>query len=116
REGVTTRRVARRIREPRRQHKRTRRCRSDRRQYACGVPARRTEKAQEKAQEEAEEMNVSVLVGNVLDVPADVLISTANPWLQMTGGVNLAIILRPQGELVQEELQRHLQGALTRYV
>src|SRR5262249_22888627 len=61
-------------------------------------------------------MNIEVLVGNVLDVPADVLISTANPWLQMTGGVNLAIILRPQGELVQEELQRHLQVALTRYV
>jgi O-acetyl-ADP-ribose deacetylase (regulator of RNase III) len=55
-----------------------------------------------------EEMNVSVLAGDVLDVPADVLISTANPWLQMTGGVNLAIILRPKGELVHEELQRHL--------
>ena len=41
-------------------------------------------------------------------VPADVLISTANPWLQMTGGVNLKIILRPQGEFVHEELQRHL--------
>jgi hypothetical protein len=40
--------------------------------------------------------------------PADVLVSTANPWLQMTGGVNLKIILRPQGELVHEELQRHL--------
>ena len=34
-------------------------------------------------------MEIDVLVGNVLDVPADVLISTANPWLQMTGGVNL---------------------------
>ena len=50
-------------------------------------------------------MNVSVLVGDVLDVPADVLISTANPWLQMTGGVNLAIILRPKGEDVHAELQ-----------
>ncbi len=53
-------------------------------------------------------MNIEVLAGNILDVPADVLISTANPWLQMTGGVNLAIIVRPQGEAVYEELQRHL--------
>src|SRR4051794_6946362 len=53
-------------------------------------------------------MKIDVLVGDVLDVPADVLIATANPWLQMTGGVNLAIILRPRGELVHEELQRYL--------
>jgi O-acetyl-ADP-ribose deacetylase (regulator of RNase III) len=53
-------------------------------------------------------MRIEVLVGDVLDVPADVLVSTANPWLQMTGGVNLKIILRPKGEFVQEELQRHL--------
>jgi O-acetyl-ADP-ribose deacetylase (regulator of RNase III) len=52
-------------------------------------------------------MEIQVLVGDVLDVPADVLISTANPWLQITGGVNLKIILRPQGEFVHEELQRH---------
>jgi O-acetyl-ADP-ribose deacetylase (regulator of RNase III) len=61
-------------------------------------------------------MDVEVLVGDVLDVPADVLISTANPWLQMTGGVNLKIILRPQGELVHEELQRHLRATGRRYV
>ncbi len=61
-------------------------------------------------------MKIEVVVGDVLDVPADVLISTANPWLQMTGGVNLAIILRPRGEVVQEELQRHLNDAGTRYV
>lgn len=53
-------------------------------------------------------MKIDVLVGDVLAVAADVLISTANPWLQMTGGVNLAIILRPKGELVHEELQRYL--------
>jgi O-acetyl-ADP-ribose deacetylase (regulator of RNase III) len=53
-------------------------------------------------------MDVSVLAGNILDVPADVLISTANPWLQMTGGVNLAIILRPRGEQVYDELQQYL--------
>jgi O-acetyl-ADP-ribose deacetylase (regulator of RNase III) len=61
-------------------------------------------------------MEVEVLVGDVLGVPADVLISTANPWLQMTGGVNLKIILRPRGEFVQEELQRHLRAAGRRYV
>jgi O-acetyl-ADP-ribose deacetylase (regulator of RNase III) len=61
-------------------------------------------------------MEIEVLVGDVLDVPADVLISTANPWLQMTGGVNLKIILRPQGELVHEELQRHLRATGNRYV
>jgi O-acetyl-ADP-ribose deacetylase (regulator of RNase III) len=61
-------------------------------------------------------MKIEVLVGDVLDVPADVLIATANPWLQMTGGVNLAIILRPRGEFVHEGLQRHLRDAGTRYV
>jgi O-acetyl-ADP-ribose deacetylase (regulator of RNase III) len=61
-------------------------------------------------------MEVEVLVGDVLDVPADVLISTANPWLQMTGGVNLKIILRPRGELVHEELQAHLRTTGGRYV
>jgi O-acetyl-ADP-ribose deacetylase (regulator of RNase III) len=61
-------------------------------------------------------MNVSVLVGDVLNEPADVLISTANPWLQMTGGVNLAIILRPRGELVCDELQRYLPATKPRMV
>jgi O-acetyl-ADP-ribose deacetylase len=61
-------------------------------------------------------MEVEVLVGDVLDVPADVLISTANPWLQMTGGVNLKIILRPRGELVYEELQQYLRATGHRYV
>jgi O-acetyl-ADP-ribose deacetylase (regulator of RNase III) len=61
-------------------------------------------------------MKIEVLVGDVLDVPADVLISTANPWLQMTGGVNLKIILRPQGERVQDELQHYLQATGRRYV
>jgi O-acetyl-ADP-ribose deacetylase (regulator of RNase III) len=61
-------------------------------------------------------MKIEVLVGNVLDVPADVLISTANPWLQMTGGVNLGIIVRPQGEFVYEELQRYLRASGRRFV
>jgi O-acetyl-ADP-ribose deacetylase (regulator of RNase III) len=61
-------------------------------------------------------MQIEILVGDVLDVAADVLISTANPWLQMTGGVNLAIILRPQGEFVHEELQRYLRDSGKRHV
>lgn len=61
-------------------------------------------------------MNIEILTGNIIDVPADVLVSTANPWLQMTGGVNLAIIVRPRGEFVHEELQRHLLASSNRYV
>src|SRR4051812_21569415 len=61
-------------------------------------------------------MEIEILVGDVLDVRADVLISTANPWLQMTGGVNLKIILRPQGEFVHEELQRYLRATGRPYV
>jgi O-acetyl-ADP-ribose deacetylase (regulator of RNase III) len=61
-------------------------------------------------------MEIDVLVGDILDVPADVLISTANPWLQMTGGVNLKIILRPRGEFVYEELQQYLRETGKRYV
>jgi O-acetyl-ADP-ribose deacetylase len=55
------------------------------------------------------EMKLEVLAGNILDVPGDVLVSTANPWLQMTGGVNLGIIVRPRGEEVYDELQTYLR-------
>lgn len=61
-------------------------------------------------------MKTEVLAGNILDVPADVLIATANPWLQMTGGVNLGIIVRPKGEDVYEELQAYLRGTGKRQV
>ena len=61
-------------------------------------------------------MNVSVLVGDIIDVPADVLVSTANPWLQMTGGVNLKIILRPKGEEIHAELQTYLPATKPRVV
>src|SRR5262249_49330940 len=62
------------------------------------------------------DMRIEVLAGNILDEPADVLISTANPWLQMTGGVNLGIIVRPQGDRVYEELQRHLRQSAAKMV
>lgn len=55
-------------------------------------------------------MKLEVLAGNILDVSADVLIATANPWLEMTGGVNLGIVVRPKGEDVYEELQHHLRN------
>jgi O-acetyl-ADP-ribose deacetylase len=55
-------------------------------------------------------MKVEVLAGNIVEVTADVLISTANPWLQMTGGVNLAIIVRPKGDDVYSELQDYLRA------
>lgn len=61
-------------------------------------------------------MNTEIRIGNILDVPADVMISTANPWFQMTGGVNLGIMVRPKGELVFEELQRHLRSLGVHYV
>src|SRR4051812_35285418 len=61
-------------------------------------------------------MQIEILVGDILDVPADVLISTANPWLQMTGGVNLKIIVRPRGDFVYEELQAHLRAIGERFV
>jgi O-acetyl-ADP-ribose deacetylase (regulator of RNase III) len=36
-------------------------------------------------------MKIIIKVGDVLSEPADVLISTANPWLNLSGGVNGAI-------------------------
>src|SRR5262249_314826 len=56
-------------------------------------------------------MKVDVFAGNIVEIPADVLVSTANPWLQMTGGVNLAIIVRPKGDDVFAELQDYLRAA-----
>lgn len=52
-------------------------------------------------------MEVEVAVGDVLEFPADVLISTANPLLNMSGGVNGAICERcPE---IQEELHSWLE-------
>ncbi len=52
-------------------------------------------------------MNVLCEVGDVLDASADVLISTANPWLNMSGGVNGAI--RERCPEIQEELLAYLR-------
>ena len=53
-------------------------------------------------------MNVVVTVGDVLDAAADVLISIANPWLNMPGGVNGAICEREPA--IQFELRDHLES------
>ena len=52
-------------------------------------------------------MKVCVAVGDVLAAAADVLISTANPWLAMSGGVNAAI--RERCPEIQDELKTHLR-------
>ena len=49
-----------------------------------------------------------VTVGDVLDCAADILISTANPWLNMSGGVNGAI--RERCPDIQLELRAHLKS------
>lgn len=54
-------------------------------------------------------MQIAVHVGDVLAFPADVLISTANPWLNLSGGVNGAI-LTACGSTVQDELHAYLEG------
>jgi len=61
-------------------------------------------------------MRIEIFAGDILEVPADVLISTANPWLQMTGGVNLGIVVRPRGDLVYSELQDYLHGTGQQFV
>jgi len=53
-------------------------------------------------------MNVFVRIGDVLDHAADVLISTANPWLNMSGGVNGAIAARCP--CIQAELREFLSS------
>ncbi len=52
--------------------------------------------------------NIIVKHGDLLDEVADVIVSTANPSLLMSGGVNGAILMRG-GHDVQRELQAHLQ-------
>lgn len=46
---------------------------------------------------------------DILDEPADVLVCSANPWLNLSGGVGGEILLR-YGPQMQEELHRLLAG------
>jgi O-acetyl-ADP-ribose deacetylase (regulator of RNase III) len=52
----------------------------------------------------------SVKVGDVLDECVDVLICPANPWLNLSGGVNGAILMRG-GQSVQDELHAYLRNS-----
>jgi O-acetyl-ADP-ribose deacetylase len=52
-------------------------------------------------------MQITIKVGNVLTEAADVLFSTANPWLNLSGGVNGAI-----REVVGPELQSQIHQFL----
>lgn len=54
-------------------------------------------------------MQVAANVGDVLKQRSDVLISTANPWLNLSGGVNGAILARC-GLCIQEELHGYLKS------
>lgn len=54
-------------------------------------------------------MQIHIQVGDVLAVAADALISTANPWLNLSGGVNGAI-LSATGPAIQEELHAYLKS------
>ncbi len=53
-------------------------------------------------------MQINIQVGDVLKAAADVLISTANPWLNLSGGVNGAI-LNAAGPAIQDELHSYLK-------
>ena len=52
---------------------------------------------------------ITIKVGDVLNETADVLISPANPWLNLSGGMNGGILLRG-GEAIQEEVQAYLRS------
>jgi O-acetyl-ADP-ribose deacetylase (regulator of RNase III) len=52
-------------------------------------------------------MRWSVKHGDILAEPADVLVCSANPWLNLSGGVGGEILLR-YGPQMQQELHRHL--------
>ena len=60
-------------------------------------------------------MRWSVKQGDILDEPADVLVCSANPWLNLSGGVGGEILLR-YGPRMQEELHRYLAGRGLRHV
>jgi O-acetyl-ADP-ribose deacetylase len=52
-------------------------------------------------------MNVDVVVGDIFDEPADVLVCPANPWLNLSGGLGGAILERGCHS-IQVELHAHL--------
>ena len=53
--------------------------------------------------------------GDILDIPADVLICSGNVWLNLSGGVGGAILLR-YGPEMQHELHRYLENQKAKHV
>src|SRR6476659_2886089 len=53
--------------------------------------------------------------GDILDVPADVLVCSANVYLTLSGGVGGALLLR-YGPEMQAVLSRHLADRVLRHV
>jgi len=60
-------------------------------------------------------MRWSVQVGDILDIPADVLICSANVYLNLSGGVGGAFLLR-YGSEMQMALHRYLAECNLRHV
>lgn len=52
---------------------------------------------------------------NLLDQPADVLICSANPFLNLSGGVGGELLMR-HGQEIQDELRTYLSSRKLRYV
>lgn len=57
----------------------------------------------------------SVIVGDILDQPADILVCSANPFLTLSGGVGGAFLLR-YGPEMQTHLQAYLHARGVRHV
>lgn len=53
-------------------------------------------------------MRAAVIQGDILDVEADVLICSANPWLNLTGGVGAELVTRYDTDVMQERLHKLL--------
>lgn len=60
-------------------------------------------------------MRWSITHGDILDLPADVLVCSANVFLNLSGGVGGAILLRI-GPAMQQELHQHLANRQKKFV
>lgn len=80
---------------------------------ACG--SRRTAITRFRPVEYHGPMDLVVRVGDICDEQVDVLVSTGNVWLNMSGGVN-AEILQRAGPEIQRTLHHHLEESGKRFV
>ena len=67
------------------------------------------------SKESEDPMQWTIIHGDILDVPADVLVCSANVFLSLSGGVGGAILLR-DGEAMQKELHGILAQSQRRFV